>query len=127
MNIYFKCPNCETENRLKTDATTRVEFAMKKGNVTDLKCCHCHQTTSFKVNKLYAKESKLISILAGIIFIIGTAIGLYFLMKMISEMKFVMSIFLVATGLLAPIWIFNILNKEERTRVKTFNQTYVKE
>ena len=79
------------------------------------------------VNKLYAKKSKLISIIAGIIFLFGTLIGLYFVMKMISEMKTVMGIFIVACGLLVPVWVYGILNKEERNRVKTFNQTYVSE
>src|SRR5690606_24577765 len=114
------------ENRLKTDKTTRVEFAMKNGNIIDLECFQCHKTASFKVNKLYAKESKLILIIGWIIFLIGTGIGLYFLMGFISEMKTIIGIVVVASVLLAPIWIFRILNQEERMRVKTFNQTYVK-
>ncbi|WP_179345888.1 hypothetical protein [Winogradskyella ursingii] len=79
------------------------------------------------MNKFYAKEFKLISILAGILFLAGTLIGLYFVMQMISEMKTVIGIFVVACGLLFPVWIYSILNKEERNRVKAFNQTYVTE
>jgi divalent metal cation (Fe/Co/Zn/Cd) transporter len=79
------------------------------------------------VNKLYAKESKLISVLSGIIFLAGSFIGLYFVMDMISEMKTIIGIFIIACGLLIPVWIYGILNKEERSRVRTFNQTYVSE
>ncbi|MFC2110576.1 hypothetical protein ACFLRU_06730 [Bacteroidota bacterium] len=79
------------------------------------------------VNKFYAKESKLISILAGIIFLLGTFIGIYFVMQMISEMKTVMGIYIIATGLLIPVWIYGILNREDLNRVRTFNQTYVSE
>jgi SNF family Na+-dependent transporter len=100
---------------------------MENGKTLKTDCKNCNQKSTLNVNKFYAKESKLISILAGIIFIVGTFIGLYFVMQMISEMKTVMGIFVVACGLLIPVWIFGILSKEDRNRVKTFNQTYVSE
>lgn len=127
MNIYFKCQACKHENRLRTDSHTRVEFAIENGNTLELKCDSCIWINNITVNKLYAKESKNIAIVAGFIFLIGSAFGLYFLMKMISEMKTGMGIFAVACGLLIPSWIYVTLNKEEVRRVKTFNQTYVSE
>jgi len=47
--------------------------------------------------------------------------------KMIFEMKTVIGIAIIASGLLLPIWIYNILNQEERSRVNSFNRTYVNE
>ncbi|QQY81582.1 hypothetical protein JJL45_11715 [Tamlana sp. s12] len=69
----------------------------------------------------------MIAIISGIIFLIGTVVGIYFVFKMISEMKTVMGIFTVACGLLFPVWIFSNLNKEDSIRIRTFNQTYVSE
>lgn len=127
MRVYYKCPKCNYENRLKTESCTRIEFAMENGKIRKTDCENCNQKSTLNVNKFYAKESKLISILAGIIFLVGTFIGLYFVMQMISEMKTVIGIFTVACGLLIPVWIYGILNKEDRNRVKAFNQTYVSE
>ena len=100
---------------------------MENGKIRKTDCENCNQESTLNVNKFYAKESKLISIIAGIIFLVGTFIGLFFVMQMISEMKTVIGIFIVACGLLIPVWIYGILNKEERNRVKSFNQTYVTE
>ena len=100
---------------------------MENGKITKIDCSNCNQKCTLNVNKYYAKESKLISILSGIIFLAGTFIGLYFVMQMISEMKTVIGLFIVACGLLIPVWIYGILNKEDRKRVKAFNQTYVTE
>jgi hypothetical protein len=100
---------------------------MENGKIRKTDCESCKQTSTLNVNKFYAKESKLISILAGIIFLVGTFIGLYFLIQMISEMKTVIGIFAVASGLLIPVRIYSILKKEDRNSVKFFNQTYVTE
>ncbi|MDN3725557.1 hypothetical protein QRD02_14320 [Aequorivita sp. SDUM287046] len=127
MRVYYKCPKCNHENRVKTDAGTRIEFAMENGKAKKVECEKCYLNFNLEPNKFYAKESKLISILSGIIFFVGTMVGLYFVMQMISEMKTIIGIFTVACGLLIPVWIFGVLNKEERNRVKTFNQTYAAE
>lgn len=127
MNIYFKCQNCTQENRLKTNARTRVEFAMENGNLINSKCSFCGLENILKVNRLYAKKSKSILIISSIIFLIGSAIGVYYVIKMIFEMKTVIGIAIIASGLLLPIWIYNILNQEERSRVNSFNRTYVNE
>ena len=100
---------------------------MENGKIRGTDCKNCNQKSTLNVNKFYVKESKLISILDGIIFLVGTFIGLYFVMQIISELKTVIGIFAVACGLLIPVWIYGILNKEDRNRVRACNQTYVNE
>ncbi|GAA4282282.1 hypothetical protein GCM10022260_27050 [Gaetbulibacter aestuarii] len=100
---------------------------MENGKIRKTNCEKCHQESTIIVNKFYAKESKFISVLAGIIFFVGTFVGLYFLKQIISEMKTVIGILAVASGLLIPISIYGVFNKEDRNRVKSFNQTYVSE
>lgn len=127
MRVYFKCPNCNHENQLRTQSETRIEFAMENGKIIKTNCKNCNKQSNLNANRFYAKESKLISIISGLIFLVGTFIGLYFVMQMISEMKTVIGVFSVACGLLIPVWIYDTFNKEERNRVRTFNQTYVSE
>src|SRR5690554_7838659 len=91
---------------------------MENGKIRKTDCENCNQKSTLNVNKFYAKESKLISILAGIIFLVGTFIGLYFVMQMISEMKTVIGIFTVACGLLIPVWIYEIGRASCRERVE---------
>ncbi|WP_144669212.1 hypothetical protein [Dokdonia sp. Hel_I_53] len=100
---------------------------MENGKIRETYCKKCNQNSTLHANKFYAKESKLISILAGIIFLVGTLIGIYFVMEIVSEMKTVIGIIAVACGLLIPVWIYDILSKNDRNRVKAFNQTYVSE
>lgn len=100
---------------------------MEGSKIKETNCKNCNKKSTLNVNKVYAKESKLILILSGVIFLVGTFIGLYFMMKMISEMKTVIGIFIIASGLLIPVWVYNIFTKEDRNRVKAFNQTYIAE
>ena len=100
---------------------------MEKGNYRKIDCENCTQKSTISVNKFYAKKSKLIIILAGIVFLVGTFIGLYFLVNIIIELKTYFGIYVAAYGLLIPIWIYSILNDHDRDRVIAFNQTYVSE
>jgi len=100
---------------------------MEVGNTKKFYCVKCNKENTLNLNKFYAKESKLILIISGLIFLFGTAVGIYFVMKMISEMKTVIGIFIIATGLIIPVWIYGILNSEDLKRVRAFNQTYVSE
>ena len=127
MKVYYKCLNCKEENLLKTSAGTRVEFAMENGKNKKYSCGNCNRNNVLLVNNFYAKESKMVSIISGIIFLVGTLIGLYFVMQMVYQMVTVMGIFIVASGLLIPVSIYGILKKEDSNRVRTFNQTYVSE
>ncbi|WP_159021574.1 hypothetical protein [Formosa sp. L2A11] len=126
MRVYFKCLACKHENQLNTDAGTRVEFEMKNPK-RKYKCVNCSRHTRLSANKLYTKQSKLISMISGIVFLVGTLIALYFVVQMIYKMETVVGIYIIASGLLIPVSIYNILNKEDQKRVKIFNQTYVKE
>lgn len=100
---------------------------MENGKRKELKCRKCNQTTRFWINQFYAKESKFLGVFSGLILLLGFVIGIYIIWNMIRELKTIIGIVVVAAGLLAPIWIYTIIKQEDRRRVKTFNQTYVKE
>jgi|SRR5690554_5825922 len=100
---------------------------MKNGKANVFQCANCSQGFTIVVNKLYAKESKVVLVVSGVIFLIGSLIGVYFLIKIISEMNTLVGLIVISNCLLIPVWIYSILNKEERNRVRTFNQSYVKD
>ncbi|MFI0431233.1 hypothetical protein [Mariniflexile sp. HMF6888] len=100
---------------------------MEKGNTYTAKCLTCNSTNTYQINDIYAKASRPLSIIAGLIFIIGTLFGLFAIAIMFVEQKTVIGIFVVGCGLLIPVWIFSTIKKEDRLRVKTFNHSYVKE
>ena len=125
MNLYFKCQYCKIENRFKSDSVTRVEFAMKNGKTKQLSCNSCHKTSTYHINQCYTKESKSLVIFSGLIFLLGSIVGVYILIEMIIDLKTTIGIAVVASGLLIPIWIYTIIKKEDRRRVITFNRSYL--
>lgn len=126
MNVYCKCPACTSENRSKTKAKTRVEYAKKQGNSVRFQCANCGKVNAIHVNKIYAKKSTSIFILSIFIFLFGIGFGGYYLMQLISEMKTVIGIVAIASLFIVPSWVYSILQKEDRLRVNSFNRTYVK-
>ncbi|HNP66430.1 MAG TPA: hypothetical protein PKH16_00870 [Aequorivita sp.] len=126
MKLYLKCPNCKYENSFKSNASTRVEFVMVKNKKTiEINCVGCNKKISASVNKIYAKESKSAFLIAGIIFMIGSILILIIWSKILSNSKNAMGLYAVALLLLVPVWIYIIIQKQERIRVSTFNHTYV--
>ncbi|HPE83060.1 MAG TPA: hypothetical protein PLV43_05030 [Aequorivita sp.] len=93
----------------------------------DIDCARCNNRISTSVNKIYAKESKLAYFIAGIIFLIGSILILIFWSKFLSNSKNAMGLYAVALLLLVPVWIYIIIQKQERIKVSSFNHTYVSE
>lgn len=125
MTVYYKCSSCSQENQLKTNAATRIEFAMARGNRTKQSCKNCHITKLVMVNDLYAKNALTTMIIAGGIFLLGSAFGVYFLLRMIAQGNTILGLIPIASGLLIPVWIYTILHTNDQLRVRSFNQTYV--
>lgn len=125
MIVYYKCHSCTQENGLKTNATTRIEFAMVNGTKKKKFCKACKLNALVRVNDLYARNSILTFIIAGGIFLLGSSLGVYFLIKMIARGNTVLGLIPIASALLIPIRIYSILHINDRIRVKSFNQTYV--
>lgn len=115
MKIYGKCGNCKNEIEFRTYSNTRAEFAMNEGEIKKPNCKNCGQNNEIHVDELYAKESKLALIIAGIIFLVGTiTIILTFpLMFMVGFIG-------------VPLIAYGIIRKQERTRVNSFNHSKLK-
>jgi len=100
---------------------------MEHGNKMDLKCSNCSRTHTVRINKIYTKTDKTLFLTSGLILFLGTGIILYFFREIILNYEMSMGTYIAASTLLIPIWIYIILRKKDSLRIKTFNQTYVKD
>lgn len=118
MKVYGKCKSCGYEMGCKTDAHTRVEFAMKDGETKTLNCKNCGTNTKFHVDELYAKPSNMPIITVGLIFMAAMILLVYQLF--FPENNFI----IILVGL--PIGIYLTLKKQDQTRVSNFNKRKLK-
>ncbi|MFC4722787.1 hypothetical protein ACFO5O_10670 [Geojedonia litorea] len=109
-----------------TNANTRVEFAMQDGENKTLTCKNCGIKIEFIVDELYAKESKIAQIGAGLIFLIGTPIMLLFVSPIFSESRAHYVIYVVSGFLLIPVIVYGVIKKQDRDRVNSFNRSKLK-
>ena len=126
MRVYGKCPKCGTEIGYSTSANTRVEFAMQDGEKRILNCKNCGTKTEFHVDELYAKESKIAQIGAGLIFLIGTPLMFFFVNPIFSGSRNHYVIYIVGGFLLVPVIAYGIIKKQDQTRVSSFNRRKLK-
>ncbi|MFD0989701.1 hypothetical protein ACFQ1R_06310 [Mariniflexile jejuense] len=95
---------------------------MYEGKIKTLICDNCGIKNSFKVNDIFAKESKLAFINAGIVFLIGTPILIYYLPIFILKYGGLYTSLGAGGLLLIPGFIYSNILKEDRIRVNTFNR-----
>tara|TARA_B100000949_G_C14242337_1_gene434169 strand:- start:57 stop:434 length:378 start_codon:yes stop_codon:yes gene_type:complete len=118
MKVYGKCKSCENEIGYRTNANTRVEFAMQDGETKKMNCKNCGTNTEFHVDELYAQRSKMPYLIVGLTILTIIIITLYFIF--FSDSKYV----IIAFGL--PLAIYLILTKQDQTRVSDFNRRKLK-
>ena len=126
MKVYGKCKNCQSEIGYSTSANTRVEFAMQDGEKKTLKCKNCGKGTEFQVDELFTKESKVAKIGAGLILLIGTPLMFLFVNPIFTGSRNHYVIYIVGGFLLVPIIAYGIIQKQDRTRVNSFNRSKLK-
>jgi|SRR5690606_20794735 hypothetical protein len=126
MKIYGQCGNCKDEINYSTSANTRIQFAMRNEENLTLTCTNCQIKTTFHVDELYARESKVAHIVAGLIFLLGTPLILFLFSPvfLINTNPFVTYIF--GGFLLIPVIVFGIIKQQDRTRVNCFNRNKLK-
>jgi hypothetical protein len=126
MKIYGKCNSCKNENGFWTNSSTRVQFAMNESETKKFTCKNCKAINEIHIDELYTKKSKLAQILAGLTFIIGTPLTLIFILPALSGTNNNYLIFIIGGLLLVPVIIYGIINKQDQTRVSSFNRNKLK-
>jgi hypothetical protein len=126
MKIYGKCNSCENENGFWSNSSTRVQFAMNEGEIKKITCKNCNANNEIHVDELYAKKSKLAQILAGLMLIVGTPLTLFFILPALSGTRNNYLIYIIGGLLLVPVIIYGMMNKQDQTRVSSFNRNKLK-
>jgi len=126
MKVYGKCKNCKNEISFSTKANTRVEFAMLDEENITLNCNDCGTNTKFHVDKLFAKDSKIAQISAGIILLIGIPLIFIFLKPIFLESRNLYVIYILSGLLIVPFTAYSIIKKQDQARVSSFNKRKLK-
>ncbi|RZS91899.1 hypothetical protein [Aquimarina brevivitae] len=126
MKVFVKCSHCAQEISYKTNAYTRVEFAMQEGDQKLLNCKKCDHQSTFTADEFYAKPSKFAQLIAGLVFLIGTPLAFLFVSPIFSASKGHYVIYIVGGFLLVPVFIYAVINKQDQTRVSDFNRRKLK-
>ena len=126
MKVFTKCSSCNNENSLQTSANTRVELAMKKGEEIPVSCSTCGATSKILVDEFYAKPSKIAQILAAALFLIGTPLVFFGLSYFLSRSLNHYVVYITGLFLLAPVFAYVVINKQDETRVSDFNRRKLK-
>jgi len=108
LNIY--CSSCKTDSKIKSQATTRPELQMKKGDEFIFNCINCGKTEKKHINDVKAEIDNRLLIGGTIVGIIATIIlWIYF-----------GAIGTVSIGIPLLIW------QLQMSSVKTFNAFMIK-
>jgi hypothetical protein len=126
MKVNGTCKKCKNEVGYSTNANTRIEFAMQEGETITLNCEKCRSKKPFHVDELYAKESKIAQIGAGLIFLVGTPLIFLFVNPVFSGSRSNYVIYAVGGFILIPVIIYGYMNQQDRIRVNSFNRSKLK-
>ncbi len=126
MKLFAKCTNCTAEIDFRSNAHTRVEFAMNEGEEKKLQCSICGAASLISVDKMYAKSSKIAQLVAGSAFIVGTLISIYVAVWGISASRNHYAVLVFGGFLLIPVFAYITLTKQDERRVSDFNRTKLK-
>ncbi len=74
INHFYKCPNCNHENKISIEEDDRGALQMKQGTEIAFTCNSCHKKEKIHINKIYAEPSKIIYILGFLISVILTIV-----------------------------------------------------
>ncbi len=122
MKVYGKCKKCSTEIAYRTNAHTRVEFAMQDGENRTLNCKDCETENKFHVDELYANPSKIAQLIAGLVFLIGTPLTFFLVNPIFESNRNHYVIYVVGGFLLVPVLVYAVLTRQEQKRVSDFNR-----
>ncbi len=116
------CIHCTYEIEVNEFVNDRAELAKEKGDSIELICENCKSKNSYHVNKIRAKESKVVSIVAFCVFLSGTGLIAFLLKDYLFLPNNPYNVLAFGGVLLIPSMVFMVLNKHEGGNVKRFNQ-----
>jgi hypothetical protein len=126
MILTTRCNNCNQEIKKWTWYTDRIELAKSEGEFIEQNCKSCDNKTKNHVDDFQATPSKFAHVIASLIFLIGTPIVLYLIWDVLWMLKRSYSILVVAGLVLVPITVYVLILKDDRRKVRSFNNHKMK-
>lgn len=78
MNLYTTCRSCKENINIKSDATSRADLQMEKGDELKVNCQKCGKIDKIHVNDIKAESSKIIIFIGLMLGIFVTVFLIYF-------------------------------------------------
>lgn len=115
MKLYTKCKACNKKIRIKAPfVDNRNDLAQKKGKEFYTRCPHCGAENHIHVDDVYATDDRT-SIYIGIISI---------LISIFLSFIFWKTRYIFILVLLLPLISTSTVSKNQRNKIKTFNEQY---
>jgi hypothetical protein len=125
MILQSKCHNCGKQIRFFSFAKDRMELSkLKTFTQIDLKCRKCGQIDKYDINDIFV-ESKIIKILALMIFLIGTPLILLLLWDYIGTFRNICAAATMTGLIMIPCSIYGIMTKNINNKQRIFNQNKI--
>ena len=99
---------------------------MSEGEIKKIQCKNCGTTFELFVNDINAKKSNLASLVAGLIFLLGTPLIVFLLKDFLLEIRGPYSVLVISGFFLVPSIIYFIILKDDGKRVSAFNRLKIK-
>ncbi len=74
MKLYTVCKSCKNEIKIKSNASTRPDLQMERGDEFNINCHNCGITEKKHINDIKAQESNLIMLIGIGVGILATII-----------------------------------------------------
>ncbi|WP_053978061.1 hypothetical protein [Mangrovimonas xylaniphaga] len=91
IKLYTHCKSCRNEITIKSNAATRPDLQMEKGDEFVINCMHCGKMDKKHVNDVKAEPNKVI-LISGIILALLVAICLFIFYGLIGTLTFTLPI-----------------------------------
>lgn len=127
MKLESKCPKCQKSIYLTTSDSDRAQLSMSKGKIIEVKCNSCSELSQIHVNEFSAVESKFAMLMALIAFVLGSTIMVYVALNFAFDFGNIYAIAGVISVIGIPFMIYSVFEKEQRNKIRQFNNYRVSE
>lgn len=110
MNLHTYCKSCKKDIKIKSNASTRPDLQMEKGDEFNVNCQNCGKTEKKHVNNIKAEPNNLV-------ILIGVGIGII--------ATFFLWIYFGAIGSISLIIPF-LFWQQQASEIKSFNSYMIR-
>ncbi|MEO0337979.1 MAG: hypothetical protein AAF242_02080 [Bacteroidota bacterium] len=126
MRIEAKCKICgHRAVKLKKAYLDRSYLERSLGSQIRVQCSHCLMSQTYRPNDFWAKENKLVALIAMLVCLAGTGVILYFLRPYLLQPLNPYSVLSIGGILFIPATVYILLVKGERDKVSQFNKYFL--